>query len=96
MFLKRLIGVAFVGALALSATAAEVVVQVAPPHFVEHRVRAPGPGYVWIGGYQNWNGSGYAVVPGRWEMPPRRNAHWVAHRWNHHHNGWVLTEGHWR
>jgi WXXGXW repeat (2 copies) len=96
MFLKRVIGVVFVGTLALGAFAAEVVIQVAPPRYVEHRERMPGHGYVWINGYQNWNGSGYAVVPGRWERPPRPHAHWVAHRWVHRHGGYVMVEGHWR
>jgi len=96
MFLQRVIGVVFVGTLALGAFAAEVVIQVAPPRYVEHRERMPGPGYVWINGYQNWNGSGYVVVPGRWEMPPRRHARWVAHRWVHRRGGYVMVEGHWR
>ena len=80
-----------------SARAAEVVVTVAPPHAVhEHRPVAPGPSYVWIGGYQSWNGRAYAWVPGHWVMPPHAHAPWVAPKWNPRHDGWVFTEGRWR
>ena len=38
--------------------AEEVIVKVRPPRdVVETRVAAPGPGYVWIGGYHQWNGN---------------------------------------
>ena len=97
MLRKSLIGLAFAGVLTLGSAMAEVVVRVAPPAaVVETRPAAPGPGYVWINGYQSWNGSAYAWVPGRWERPPRAHARWVAHRWVHRHGGWVMVEGHWR
>jgi hypothetical protein len=77
--------------------AQEVIVKVHPPReVVETRVAAPGPGYVWIGGYHQWNGNAYAWTPGRWELPPRPHAVWVRHRWVHRHGGWVLAEGHWK
>jgi hypothetical protein len=80
-----------------SAQAAEVVVKVTPPHAVrEHRPAAPGPRYVWVDGYQSWNGRAYVWVPGRWELPPREHARWVAPKWTHRHDGYVFTEGHWR
>jgi hypothetical protein len=97
MVLKRLIGLAFVGALAFSAASAEVVVRIAPPRVVvQKRDHSPGRGYMWVQGYQNWDGEHYVWVPGRWEQPPRANARWVKHRWNHQRNGWVMVEGHWR
>lgn len=97
MFPRRLIGLVFAGALALSPLAAEVVVRIAPPHIVvENRGRPPGRNYVWISGYHRWDGNAYAWTPGRWEQPPRAHAHWVAHRWVHRHGGYVLVEGHWR
>jgi len=44
MVSKRLIGLVFAGALALSPLAAEVVVRIAPPHVVvEDRGRPPSP-----------------------------------------------------
>jgi S1-C subfamily serine protease len=80
-----------------SVQAQEVVVRVRPPReVVETRVAAPGPGYVWIGGYHQWNGNAYVWAPGRWEQPPRPHAVWVRHRWVHRHGGYVLVEGHWR
>ncbi|MGO4886051.1 MAG: YXWGXW repeat-containing protein [Bryobacteraceae bacterium] len=97
MLRKGLLGIVFAGVLTLGPAFAEVVVKVAPPAaVVETRPAAPGPGYVWIDGYQNWNGSAYVWVPGRWEMPPRPHARWVAHRWVHRHGGYVMVEGHWR
>jgi hypothetical protein len=97
MVLKRLIGLVFAGALAVTSAAAEVVVSLAPPRvIVEHRGHPPSRNHVWIQGYHNWDGQHYVWVQGRWEEPPRLHAHWVAHRWVHHHGGWVLVEGYWR
>jgi hypothetical protein len=97
MLRKGLIGLAFAGVLTLGTAMAEVVVRVAPPAaVVETRPAAPGPGYVWVNGYQNWNGSAYVWVPGGWQQPPRPHARWVAHRWVRRHGGWVMVEGHWK
>jgi WXXGXW repeat (2 copies) len=97
MLRRGLIGLVFASALTFSAGAAEVIVRVAPPAaIVETRPAAPGAGYVWLGGYHRWNGTAYAWVPGKWELPPRPHAHWVAHRWVKRGGGWVFVEGHWR
>jgi hypothetical protein len=97
MAYKRLIGFVFAGALAFSAMAASVVVHVAPPRaVVERRSPPPSRNHAWVSGYHRWDGNAYAWTPGRWEEPPRRHAHWVAHRWTHQKNGWVLVDGHWR
>jgi WXXGXW repeat (2 copies) len=95
---NRLMKCIFAGCLlAGGAMAADVVIRVAPPRpIVEQRMAAPGPGYVWVGGYQRWDGRAYAWVPGRWERPPRRHAHWVAPRYVKRGHGWVFVEGHWR
>jgi hypothetical protein len=76
--LSALLLVAALGA-ALAARAAEVIVRVAPPPPVSTAVIgvAPGPGYVWVPGYQRWNGSRYVWVAGRWTLPPRRGLVWV-------------------
>ncbi len=84
--------------LGIGATqAAEVIVRERPPAMiVEHRAARPGAGYVWVGGYHRWDGHAYAWTPGRWELPPRAHAVWVAPRWEHRHDGYVFFEGHWR
>jgi hypothetical protein len=77
--------------------AAEVVVRVAPPAaVVETRPVSPGPNYIWVGGYQKWDGNAYVWVPGSWVVPPHPGARWVAHRWVRRHGGWVFVEGRWR
>jgi hypothetical protein len=77
--------------------AADVVVRVAPPApIVEHRTVAPSPRHVWVGGYHRWDGKAYAWTAGRWEVPPREHAVWVAPRWEHRSNGYVFVEGRWR
>ncbi len=97
MVLKRLLGLVFVGALALTPLMAEVYVSVAPPRvLVERRGPRPSRDHVWVSGYHNWDGQRYVWVGGRWEQPPRHHAHWVAHHWTHQRGGWVLVEGHWR
>ena len=97
MAVKKLIGLVFVGAMSLSSLMAEVVVRIAPPHFrVERREHRPSRDHVWVSGYQRWDGNAYAWNSGRWEQPPHRGNHWVAHRWVHQRNGWVLVQGHWR
>ena len=93
---KQLVGLVFAGALAFTAGAAEIVVRVAPPHAVyERREVRPSRDHVWVSGYHRYEGNAYVWTPGRWEQPPRRHAHWVAHRWVHRRDGWVLVEGHW-
>ena len=97
MLKKLLLGSAFGVLLGAGTMCAEVIVRVAPPAaIVETRPAAPGAGYVWIGGYHKYENNAYVWVPGRWELPPRPHARWVAHRWVRRHGGWVLVEGHWR
>ena len=80
-----------------SAYAADIVVKVRPPNaVVEHRDHAPSKDHVWVPGYQRWNGHAYAWEKGRWEMPPRPHAKWVAPKWEHKGDGWAFTEGRWR
>jgi len=75
-----------------------VYVRVGPPApIVEGRIVAPGPGYVWIGGYHAWDGRAYVWRPGRWDRAPRANARWVPARWVHDgRHGWYFVDGHWR
>ena len=91
----------------LSATAAvmlstgvsygQVYVRVGPPpRVVERRPPAPGLRYVWIDGYQRWNGHRYVWVHGYWAIPPHPHAVWVRGHWVHRRHGWLWIEGHWR
>jgi hypothetical protein len=56
----------------------------------------PGPGYVWIDGYQDWRAPRYVWVPGRWVRPPRARAVWVPGHWNHRGGRQVWIRPHWR
>ena len=76
---------------------AEIVVHEAPPHpLSEHRPERPSGRHVWISGYHRWDGHAYVWVPGRWELPPREHAVWVAPKWAHRHGEWVFVEGYWK
>jgi len=92
---KLLLGAVLGAALCLgSISAADIVVKVAPPALrVEHRPDRPGPNYVWVGGYHRWDGNAYVWEPGKWEVPPREHAVWVAPRWQHRNGGYVFVEG---
>jgi hypothetical protein len=76
----------------------QISIRIGPPRAqVQRRPPSPGRGYVWIQGYQNWNGNGHQWTPGRWEQPPnRRQKHWDKHHWVKRNGGWVLIEGRWR
>ena len=83
--------------LGLGAMQAEVVVKIAPPRaVVEHRGVRPSREHVWVGGYHRWNGNAYTWEGGRWEMPPRPHAVWVAPRWERRRGEYVFVEGRWR
>jgi hypothetical protein len=73
----------------------EVVLRAPPAALSERRVYAPGPGYVWIGGYWNWVAGRHVWVAGRWAAP-RAGYVWVPHAWVHYGQGWRLREGYWR
>jgi len=80
-----------------AAQAADIVVRVAPPRgVVEHREARPSKNHVWIPGYHRWDGNAYLWEHGRWEVPPKPHAKWVAPRWNHRKDGYVFSEGRWR
>ena len=67
-----------------------------PPPVVEHPYRAPGPNYRWVPGYQRWDGHRYAWTGGRWVLPPRPGAFWVAGHWDRSAYGWRWAPGYWR
>ena len=94
---KLVLTVLFGLALGLVPAHAEVVIRLRPPISIrEHRTFRPSRDHVWIGGYHRWDGNAYAWQAGRWEVPPRARARWVAPRYTHRHNGYVYSEGYWR
>lgn len=100
-FLKTASSVALLGVYMTAAPACapsgRLYVRVGPPPpIVEVREVGPGSGYVWIDGYQRWDGGAFVWVRGRWDRPPRPRAVWVPARWAQDRHGWFLTEGRWR
>jgi len=93
LFLSSLIALG----VGIGAAQAQVVIKVRPPRVqADHRGPRPGRDYVWIGGFNRWDGRAYAWVPGRWERRPNPRAVWVAPRYVHRRDGYVFYDGHWR
>ena len=94
LLVNTLIGIALgIG----SAQAAEIVIKLRPPISIhEHRAYRPSPRHVWISGYHRWDGRAYVWEAGRWDVPPREHAVWVAPRYQHRRDGYVFVEGRWR
>ncbi len=67
-----------------------------PPPVVERPYQAPGRGFVWIPGYQRWDGHHYQWSGGRWVHPPRPAAVWEPGRWERSPAGWLWVPGRWR
>ncbi|SRR5258706_16437145 len=67
-----------------------------PPIRAEYYGAAPGPGFVWVGGYWNWSGGRYAWRPGYWGRPPRARAVWVAPAWEPRGGRYHFRRGYWR
>jgi hypothetical protein len=63
-------------------------VEVAPP--------APGPGYFWVAGYWNWNGTDWTWVTGIWDMPDHPGATWSEAHWVNHDGTVTWVAGKWR
>ncbi|HEX2861511.1 MAG TPA: YXWGXW repeat-containing protein [Lacunisphaera sp.] len=76
---------------------AQVVVVQAPPAMQQEVVQArPSSDHVWIAGYWTWRNNRYEWVAGRWELPPRSAAVWVAPRWERLNDGtYRFYEGYW-
>ena len=75
-----------------------IVIKEAPP---PPREEAPPPppastGYTWVPGYWTVREGKQEWVPGRYEMPPRSGATWVAPRWERRADGYVFVDGYWR
>jgi hypothetical protein len=46
--------------------------------------------------HNHFLGAHFVWEKGRWEVPPRPHAKWIAPRWQHRHNEYVFVEGRWR
>src|SRR5439155_6651355 len=74
-----------------------VVVTEAPPAPQTEVIPvAPGPDYVWVGGYWRREGPRWVWTPGRYTLRPRPAAVWVPGHWVAHRRGWAWVPGHWR
>ena len=73
-----------------------VVTEAPPPAQTEVIPVAPGPDYVWVGGYWVREGPRWVWAPGRYTLRPRPAAVWVPGHWVAHRRGWVWVAGHWR
>jgi hypothetical protein len=75
-----------------------VIVKEAPPPPREEPPPPPPPSgsYTWVPGYWSIHDGRQEWVPGRYEMPPRSNATWVAPRWERRADGYVFVDGYWR
>ncbi|MEI8079990.1 MAG: glycine zipper domain-containing protein [bacterium] len=74
------------------------VVTEAPPSTVYQEViyPAPGPDYVWVGGYWTWYGGRWCWARGHWAYPPHRGAYWQGGHWDHRGSSHVWVGGYWR
>jgi WXXGXW repeat (2 copies) len=62
-----------------------------PPRVVRVRPAMPGPGYIWVDGYQYVDGRRYRWHDGYWTRPPYEGAVWVGPR----HDGSQFFAGYW-
>lgn len=90
------LGVAATGCVPLPPPGVILVTRRPPGDRVELMGVAPGPGYVWAGGYWRWDGGDYGWVPGHWVLAERGHERWVPGRWRHARGGWYYVEGYWR
>ena len=74
-----------------------VYVDRAPPAAYNEVVTvAPGPGYVWVGGYYGWSGRDYLWNRGYWSLPARGYTTWSPGYWHRHDRGHYWVPGQWR
>ena len=74
-----------------------VYIDRAPPAAYNEVVTvAPGPGYVWVGGYYGWSGRDYLWNRGYWSLPARGYTTWNPGYWHRHDRGHYWVPGQWR
>lgn len=75
----------------------EVEVTMEPPHpYTEVIGIAPGPGFIWVGGYWHWYGSRWVWYRGHFARPPHAGAMWVGPRYVLRGGTRIYVRGYWR
>lgn len=88
------LGVAGIGAVPVTATAATTYVRVAPPAPRDEVVPAARPGYVWTPGYWDYRSRRHVWVNGTW-VRERRGYVYAHPNWVEHDGRWQLQRGRW-
>ncbi len=66
-----------------------------PPGEIVVRGERPGPDYVWVGGFYDWQGDDWVWVPGHWIAPPEPTVRWVSARYVRVDGGFRYEPPHW-
>jgi hypothetical protein len=75
----------------------EVIVTEDPPAPIYETVGiAPGPGFIWIGGYYHWTGGRWVWYRGHYARPPHPGAAWVGARYEFRGGRRTYIAGYWR
>jgi hypothetical protein len=74
-----------------------IIVQQAPPPVIYEAPPPPPPevGFVFIAGYNHWDGGHWGWVRGHYERPPHANARWVAPQYHEVGGQHHYVTGHW-
>jgi hypothetical protein len=72
----------------------EVVAEPPPPAPYEEPGPPPGVGFIWIGGFYDWDHGHYVWRRGHWDHD-HDGRHWEHDRWEHGEHGYVHVRGHW-
>jgi hypothetical protein len=102
MLKSSLRSVTLLGSLALAACGGDYYhdAYIAPPPPAPYTVAAvgyaPGPGYVWTGGYWDLRGGRWLWAEGAWVRPPHHRAVWVRPYWEPRGRSYRFHHGYWR
>ncbi len=55
----------------------------------------PSREHIWVSGYWEREPGCWQWTPGRWEIPPHKQAHWVRGHWKWQDSMWHWHRGHW-
>ena len=66
-----------------------------PPLRYERRIERPGPDYVWVRGFWDWDGDRWEWVQGRWDRPAVADVYWIPARYIRTSRGTIYEPGHW-